>query len=191
MRVETQNYTLSNYIEVLLTYDSSSYTQGGTGTDPDAGVGFKWYMRTASSSGGLSSASWVEITSSRVCEPWLHTRLNTVYACIHLDLALPPRTRPRHGAPPEGEGPARRLQGAGGESGTPTRTAPTARATSSIWPSRARAASCEARGSEGGRGAAGARYKGGGVSGSYSNYSRFRGRLSEYMYSCIIQVFRS
>ena len=27
----------------------------------------------------------------RVCEPWLqHTRLNTVYACIHLDLALPP-----------------------------------------------------------------------------------------------------
>ena len=25
-----------------------------------------------------------------VCEPWLHTRLNTVYACIHLDLALPP-----------------------------------------------------------------------------------------------------
>ena len=76
-------------------------------------------------------------------------------------------------------------------SGTPTRTAPTARATSSIWPSRARAASCEARGSEGGRGAAGARYKGGGVSGSYSNYSRFRGRLSEYTYSCIIQVFRS
>ena len=88
----------------------------------------------------------------RVCEPWLHTRLNTVYACIHLDLALPPRTRPRHGAPPEGEGPARRLQGAGGESGTPTRTAPTARTTSSTWPSRARAASCEARGSEGGRG---------------------------------------
>ena len=87
----------------------------------------------------------------RVCEPWLHTRLNTVYACIHLDLALPPRTRPRHGAPPEGEGPARRLQGAGGESGTPTRTAPTARTTSSTWPSRARAASCEARGSEGGR----------------------------------------
>ena len=81
----------------------------------------------------------------RVCEPWLHTRLNTVYACIHLDLALPPRTRPRHGAPPEGEGPARRLQGAGGESGTPTRTAPTARTTSSTWPSRARAASCEAR----------------------------------------------
>ena len=28
-------------------------------------------------------------------------------------------------------------------------------------------------------------------SGSYSNYSRFRGRLSEYMYSCMIQVFRS
>ena len=27
------------------------------------------------------------------CEPWLHTRLNTVYACIHLDLALSP---PRH-----------------------------------------------------------------------------------------------
>ena len=25
----------------------------------------------------------------RVCEPWLHTRLNTVYACIHMDLALP------------------------------------------------------------------------------------------------------
>ena len=76
----------------------------------------------------------------RVCEPWLHTRLNTVYACIHLDLALPlPRTRPRHGAPPEGEGPARRLQGAGGESGTPTRTAPTGRTTRSTWPSRARA----------------------------------------------------
>ena len=37
-------------------------------------------------------------------------------------------------------------------SGTPTRTAPTARTTSSTWPSRARAASCEARGSEGGRG---------------------------------------
>ena len=42
----------------------------------------------------------------------------------------------------------------GGErgGGTPTRTAPTARTTSSTWPSRARAASCEARGSEGGRG---------------------------------------
>ena len=108
----------------------------------------------------------------RVCEPWLHTRLNTVYACIHLDLALPPRTRPRHGAPPEGEGPARRLQGAGGESGTPTRTAPTARTTSSTWPSRARAASCEARGSEGGRAQRGCgctRYRGGGVSGLYAH----------------------
>ena len=127
----------------------------------------------------------------RVCEPWLHTRLNTVYACIHLDLALPPRTRPRHGAPPEGEGPARRLQGAGGESGTPTRTAPTARTTSSTWPSRARAASCEARGSEGGRAqreCGCTRYRGGGVSGLYAHYSRFRGRLSAYMYSCIIQV---
>ena len=128
----------------------------------------------------------------RVCEPWLHTRLNTVYACIHLDLVLPlPRTRPRHGAPPEGEGAARRLQGAGGESGTSTRTAPTARTTSSTWPSRARAASCEARGSEGGRAQRGCgctRYRGGGVSGLYAHYSRFRGRLSAYMYSCIIHV---
>ena len=127
----------------------------------------------------------------RVCEPWLHTRLNTVYACIHLDLALPPRTRPRHGAPPEGEGPARRLQGAGGESGTPTRTAPTARTTSSTWPSRARVASCEARGSEGGRAQRGCgctRYRGGGVSGLYAHYSRFRGRLSAYI-SCIIYTY--
>ena len=103
----------------------------------------------------------------------------------------PPRTRPRHGAPPEGEGPARRLQGAGGESGTPTRTAPTARTTSSTWPSRARAASCEARGSEGGRAQRGCgctRYRGGGVSGLYAHYSRFRGRLSAYMYSCILHV---
>ena len=61
------------------------------------------------------------------------------------------RLLPR-GAPPEGEGAARRLARRWWRSGTPTRTAPTARTTSSTWPSRARAASCEARGSEGGRG---------------------------------------
>ena len=32
-----------------------------------------------------------------VCEPWLHTRLHTVYACICLDLALlPPTATSRH-----------------------------------------------------------------------------------------------
>ena len=63
------------------------------------------------------------------------------------------RLLPR-GAPPEG-GRRRRSTPATRRwwrSGTPTRTAPTARTTSSTWPSRARAASCEARGSEGGRG---------------------------------------
>ena len=76
-------------------------------------------------------------------------------------------------------------------SGTPTRTAPTARTTSSTWPSRARAASCEARGSEGGRGVRVRDTAGGGKRIVYSHYSQFRGRLSEYMYSCIIRVFRS
>ena len=38
---------------------------------------------------------------------------------------------------------------------------------------------------------AGARYRGGGKRIVYSHYSQFREWLSEYMYSCIIRVFRS
>jgi hypothetical protein len=50
------------HFEFLFAYDSSGYTHDGGNSDPDIGDGLRWYMREASSSTALASASWVEIT---------------------------------------------------------------------------------------------------------------------------------
>jgi hypothetical protein len=62
-RMKPMAVTSDTYVEMLFAYDSSAYA-AGTSTAPDQGAGFKWYMRTASSSGALASASWSEVTTT-------------------------------------------------------------------------------------------------------------------------------
>ena len=68
---------LHSHIEVLLAYSNSEYTHDGGGSDPDLGVGLKWYIRTATSNGGLSSATWTEVTTTPIVDSFDESDDNT------------------------------------------------------------------------------------------------------------------
>ena len=59
------NITSTNprYVQVLVAYSNSNYTQNGVGTNPDFGQDLKWYTRYADSEDNLNNATWSDVTT--------------------------------------------------------------------------------------------------------------------------------
>ena len=59
------NITSANprYVQVLITYSNSNYTQNGGGTNPDFGQDLKWYARYADSENNLNNTTWTDVTT--------------------------------------------------------------------------------------------------------------------------------